>query len=268
MLLGACLDAGVDLAVVRDAIGRLDLPERVEIGSRADAARRRSARPGRSSAPPSRGSGAPCPTYWRCWLHLEPAVRDAGRARCSAPSPRPRPGRTGSRQRTCTSTRSGRWTASPTWSAWSPRSTRSTWTAWCAARSPWAAAGPAPSTGRSRCRGRRWSSCSAPTAPRASAARSTSSWPRPPGVALMVTLADEFGPLPELRPELVGSGAGAAEPEGHANLTRLVVGRSRGRRPHRRPRGRDRGERRRPRPAAVARACWPRSWRPAPPTPG
>ena len=46
----------------------------------------------------------------------------------------------------------------------------------------------------------------------------------PTGVALMVTLADGFGPLPELRPELVGVGAGAAEPEGHANLTRLVVG--------------------------------------------
>ncbi|MET0524974.1 MAG: nickel pincer cofactor biosynthesis protein LarC [Nocardioides sp.] len=46
----------------------------------------------------------------------------------------------------------------------------------------------------------------------------------PTGVALMVTLADGFGPLPELRPELVGAGAGAAEPEGHANLTRLVVG--------------------------------------------
>lgn len=46
----------------------------------------------------------------------------------------------------------------------------------------------------------------------------------PTGVALMVTLADEFGPLPELRPEAVGAGAGAADPAGHANLTRLVVG--------------------------------------------
>jgi hypothetical protein len=46
----------------------------------------------------------------------------------------------------------------------------------------------------------------------------------PTGVALMVTLADGFGPLPELLPERVGAGAGAAEPEGHANLTRLVVG--------------------------------------------
>jgi uncharacterized protein (TIGR00299 family) protein len=46
----------------------------------------------------------------------------------------------------------------------------------------------------------------------------------PTGVALMVTLADGFGPLPELRPELVGVGAGTAEPEGHANVTRLVVG--------------------------------------------
>ena len=46
----------------------------------------------------------------------------------------------------------------------------------------------------------------------------------PTGVALMVTLADAFGPLPDLRPDAVGSGAGAADPEGHANLTRLVVG--------------------------------------------
>lgn len=46
----------------------------------------------------------------------------------------------------------------------------------------------------------------------------------PTGVALMVTLADGFGPMPGLRPEAVGAGAGTAEPEGHANLTRLVVG--------------------------------------------
>jgi uncharacterized protein (TIGR00299 family) protein len=46
----------------------------------------------------------------------------------------------------------------------------------------------------------------------------------PTGVALMVTLADEFGPLPSLRPQLVGSGAGSRDPEGHPNLTRLVVG--------------------------------------------
>lgn len=46
----------------------------------------------------------------------------------------------------------------------------------------------------------------------------------PTGVALMVTLADEFGPMPLLRPELSGFGAGTADPEGHANLTRLVVG--------------------------------------------
>jgi len=46
----------------------------------------------------------------------------------------------------------------------------------------------------------------------------------PTGVALMVTLADDFGPLPRLRPLLVGSGAGSQDPEGHPNLTRLVVG--------------------------------------------
>jgi uncharacterized protein (TIGR00299 family) protein len=46
----------------------------------------------------------------------------------------------------------------------------------------------------------------------------------PTGVALVVTLADAFGPMPGVRPDLVGVGAGTAEPEGHANLTRLVVG--------------------------------------------
>ena len=48
----------------------------------------------------------------------------------------------------------------------------------------------------------------------------------PTGVALMVTLADDYGPLPSLRPRLVGSGAGSRDPEGHPNLTRLVVGES------------------------------------------
>jgi len=46
----------------------------------------------------------------------------------------------------------------------------------------------------------------------------------PTGVALVVTLADGFGPLPSLRPELTGAGAGKADPEGHPNLLRLVVG--------------------------------------------
>ena len=46
----------------------------------------------------------------------------------------------------------------------------------------------------------------------------------PTGVALAVTLADRFGPLPGLRPELVGVGAGERDPVGHANITRLVVG--------------------------------------------
>src|SRR5690625_1684011 len=46
----------------------------------------------------------------------------------------------------------------------------------------------------------------------------------PTGVALMVTLADEFASLPSLRPENVGSGAGTSDPEGHPNITRIVVG--------------------------------------------
>lgn len=46
----------------------------------------------------------------------------------------------------------------------------------------------------------------------------------PTGVALMAVLADGFGDLPGLVPERVGSGAGGKDPEGHANLARLVVG--------------------------------------------
>ncbi len=46
----------------------------------------------------------------------------------------------------------------------------------------------------------------------------------PTGVALMVALADAFGPLPPVQPELVGVGAGTAEPAGHTNVTRIVVG--------------------------------------------
>jgi uncharacterized protein (TIGR00299 family) protein len=46
----------------------------------------------------------------------------------------------------------------------------------------------------------------------------------PTGVALLTTLADTFGPLPALRPELVGVGAGSKDPAGHANITRLIVG--------------------------------------------
>ncbi len=46
----------------------------------------------------------------------------------------------------------------------------------------------------------------------------------PTGVALMVTLADEFASLPPLRPELTGNGAGSKDPDGHPNITRIIVG--------------------------------------------
>ncbi|WP_275693196.1 LarC family nickel insertion protein [Nocardioides sp. TF02-7] len=46
----------------------------------------------------------------------------------------------------------------------------------------------------------------------------------PTGVALVAVLADEFGPMPALVPAATGSGAGARDPEGHANLLRVVVG--------------------------------------------
>lgn len=46
----------------------------------------------------------------------------------------------------------------------------------------------------------------------------------PTGVALVVTLAAEFGALPPLRPEVTGSGAGSKDPSGHPNLTRIIAG--------------------------------------------
>jgi uncharacterized protein (TIGR00299 family) protein len=46
----------------------------------------------------------------------------------------------------------------------------------------------------------------------------------PTGVALAVVLADGFGPMPPLVPEVVGVGAGTWDPEDHANVLRLVVG--------------------------------------------
>jgi len=46
----------------------------------------------------------------------------------------------------------------------------------------------------------------------------------PTGAALLVTLADEFGPQPPLAVDAVGVGAGGRDPEGHANVVRLLVG--------------------------------------------
>lgn len=46
----------------------------------------------------------------------------------------------------------------------------------------------------------------------------------PTGAALLVTLADEFGPLPPLRITAIGYGAGAREGKTRANLLRLLIG--------------------------------------------
>lgn len=48
----------------------------------------------------------------------------------------------------------------------------------------------------------------------------------PTGVALALALADSHGPMPPLSDLAVGVGAGRADPPGHANVTRLVVGTS------------------------------------------
>ncbi len=48
----------------------------------------------------------------------------------------------------------------------------------------------------------------------------------PTGVAIVATLADSFGPMPPLVPSVVGVGAGGRDPDGHANVLRVVVGTS------------------------------------------
>jgi pyridinium-3,5-bisthiocarboxylic acid mononucleotide nickel chelatase len=46
----------------------------------------------------------------------------------------------------------------------------------------------------------------------------------PTGAALLAVLADEFGPQPAMAVEATGVGAGGRDPEGHANVLRLLVG--------------------------------------------
>ena len=50
----------------------------------------------------------------------------------------------------------------------------------------------------------------------------------PTGVALLVALADSFGPLPAMTVEAVGYGAGTADPAGRPNVVQAVVGRPAG----------------------------------------
>lgn len=46
----------------------------------------------------------------------------------------------------------------------------------------------------------------------------------PTGAALLTTLATGWGPAPSCVPSAVGTGAGTADPEGHPNVVRVVVG--------------------------------------------
>ncbi len=46
----------------------------------------------------------------------------------------------------------------------------------------------------------------------------------PTGLALLCTLAQEFGPLPIMRPTAIGYGAGSADPQGWPNALRIFVG--------------------------------------------
>jgi uncharacterized protein (TIGR00299 family) protein len=47
----------------------------------------------------------------------------------------------------------------------------------------------------------------------------------PTGAALLTTLATSYGPQPAMTTQHVGAGAGGRDPEGHANVLRLLVGR-------------------------------------------
>lgn len=46
----------------------------------------------------------------------------------------------------------------------------------------------------------------------------------PTGAALLVTLATAWGPVPAMTPRATGVGAGSADPSGHPNVLRLLVG--------------------------------------------
>ncbi|ROO87951.1 hypothetical protein EDD29_5600 [Actinocorallia herbida] len=46
----------------------------------------------------------------------------------------------------------------------------------------------------------------------------------PTGVALAVTLAHSFGPMPVMAPQFTGVGAGGRDHAGHPNVTRLIIG--------------------------------------------
>jgi uncharacterized protein (TIGR00299 family) protein len=50
----------------------------------------------------------------------------------------------------------------------------------------------------------------------------------PTGAALLVTLATGWGPVPDCVPRAVGVGAGRADPRGHPNVLRVIVGESAG----------------------------------------
>jgi pyridinium-3,5-bisthiocarboxylic acid mononucleotide nickel chelatase len=46
----------------------------------------------------------------------------------------------------------------------------------------------------------------------------------PTGAALLATLATSWGPVPDCVPQAAGTGAGSADPQGHPNVLRVLVG--------------------------------------------
>ena len=74
----------------------------------------------------------------------------------------------------------------------------------------------------------------------------------PTGAALLTTLATAWGPQPAMSVDTIGVGAGGRDPEGHANVLRLLVGPATGGACRRRQPAAARDQRRRPRPAGLA----------------
>ncbi len=48
----------------------------------------------------------------------------------------------------------------------------------------------------------------------------------PTGAAILTTVATDWGPQPPMTTDTIGIGAGGRDPEGHANVLRLLVGSS------------------------------------------
>ena len=222
MLLGALVGAGVPVGVMAEAVDKV-APGQVGWRSRSRYAAVGSPPPGATSRSRTPRSTAPGATS---------SGSSRGRAARGRPVPGPRrvraagrgrgPGARRIRPRRCTSTRSARSTPSPTSSVCAPASSTSALER--VVVSEVSVGGGTVSTEHGRL----------PVPPPAVVELlrgvPSSGGPvdlelcTPTGAALLTTLADEWGPQPAMSVAPVGVGAGERDPEGHANVLRLLVG--------------------------------------------